>query len=79
MSSDALKAKRSAAKGSFSRVMNSLRNVLDKNAPIMTVQKRFENLREAFDNLSERHNESGGVGTFGSDTMCTFGKMLKFW
>ena len=34
-----------------------MRNVLDKKAPIATVEKRFENLKEAFQNVTEKHNE----------------------
>ena len=57
MSSDALKVKRGAAKGNFSRVLTSMRNLLDKDAPIATIEKRFETLREAFQTLSQKHNE----------------------
>ena len=57
MSSDALKVKRGAAKGNFSRVLTSMRNLLDKDAPIATIEKRFETLREAFQTLSQKHND----------------------
>ena len=56
-SSDSLKSKRSAAKGNFSRHVTSLRNALDQNAPIATIEKRFENLREALNNVIEKHDD----------------------